>query len=64
MRKWMGLSTSVSNADLGLPNSCWEGLCLKKIVDNVNIIKNKKINMQQKPKVFAFCGYGTNPKIM
>lgn len=22
MRKWMGLSTSVSNAEIGLPNQC------------------------------------------
>lgn len=24
MRKWMGLSTSVSNADIGLPDNCWK----------------------------------------
>lgn len=24
MRKWMGLSTSVSNAEIGLPSHCWK----------------------------------------
>lgn len=23
MRRWMGLSTSVSNAEIGLPDHCW-----------------------------------------